>query len=143
MMMNSNIVKNFVPIYKPHNDIKKIKLRYGLAILIKYSGYFLLFVFTLILCATLFPKLDVNFDKKIKIEDKGVTVTVTPAYISFKTTTPENSNWHLVTSNSSIQIDTTVTGVTGQLVFIYENLPPNDSYWFESNQPCIISGSAG
>lgn len=118
-------------------------VRYGWVICIKCIGIILLFVLTVFLCLGSYWKNDVDFHAEEVEREQGVTVTAIPGYISAHTWTPDNSNWHLVVSDSSVPVDAVAKAKDEHVLYTYENLKPGGSFWFESEEPFIISVVAG
>jgi hypothetical protein len=131
-----------------HGTIEEriVQRPYGWVILRIYAGIILVYVFTLLLCSGLQGELDADlhvhdFDKAERFE-QGVSVVVTPGYISARTLSSENSSRHQVISDSSIPVDVVAWTEDGDIIFTFDNLRPGGSISFVPQEPCTVSFSA-
>ena len=120
--------------YYAIEEILVKRVRYGLILKIGI----LLFVITFIQCSVSHFKKEFDFHLEESKPEQGVTMTVTTGIISAHTWTPENSNCHQVISDSSVIIEAEVKNAKGQIIFTYDCLHPGDSFWFYSEEPCLV-----
>jgi hypothetical protein len=100
----------------------------------------LLFVLTILLCSISYEKWELDFHThELDHLDEVVTVTASGGYISAYIRPPENGNWHLITSNSSVPVDTFAQTEDGSYSLVYDNLQPGGSFWFEFVEPCVVT----
>lgn len=119
----------------------KFKVRYGWIEWVKIDrAICLLFVITLFLCLSLYVKLHSDFD--LDEPNNEPTVNATAGYISISTETLDNTNKHLVVSNSSIPMDAAFEAEDGSTLFTIWDLLPGSSFCFESEEPLTIIASA-
>jgi hypothetical protein len=99
----------------------------------------LLFVFTAIQCSANYWKIDIDFHEEDINREQGVTLTVSPGFISARTSTALNNDWHQIISDSTVPIDAEVKAENGNSIFIYDTLLPGDSFYFQSQEPCVVT----
>lgn len=117
-----------------------VEVRYGRIEWLIINGLCLLFVITFFLCLANYVERDSDFNRDKPNNEP--TVTATPGYISVSTETIDNTNKHLVISNSSISVDATVQAKDGRVLFTSWGLLPGSSFCFKSEEPLTITASA-
>jgi hypothetical protein len=124
--------------YGADEGIAVYPVRYGLVLKIGI----LLFLITFFLCRGNNGNWDVDshFDEfNNQPINKPVTITVSSGVIAAHIYNLDNSNWHQVISDSTVSVGAEVKVQGGSILFTYENLPPGDSFWFETEEPCVVT----
>jgi hypothetical protein len=98
----------------------------------------------LILLTTLFqnrvtPDKDFDFHAHEWTNESSVTITTSPEVLGGNIYTPDNSNWHLFTSYSTMPIRAEVKFQSGSILSGDQNLTPNSNFWYETVEPNTIT----
>jgi len=121
--------------------VGKVKVRYGWVEWLTIDRIIcLLFVITLFLCRA--NNVEWHSDFNLDKPNNEPTVIANAGYISIFTETLDNTNKHLVVSNSSIPVDAAFKAEDGRVLFTAWDLLPGSSFCFESEEPLTITASA-
>lgn len=133
-----------IPFEKEEVLFGREKVRYGW---VKWQktrlGFFLLCVVTLFLClGIIYGGWHGEFDLDINKPNNQPTASVSPGYISLSHKILDNGNTVQVVSHSSVSLDVLVEAKDGRDLFTYFGLMPDESFYFEYEEPCTIIGTA-